>query len=155
MSNSSVQNMVGEANTHNLTFVLQELNLFPDLIVLAQTVELCFLGWVMSPFCMLSLCSVHTFIRLLITAGCNGLFPLIRLPFLGGQGPLYNAWHMSGKEALSNKYMKDTSTKMSFVNSANTVITIWPLLIQMLEIQRPSQYPEVYGKEWQHMTVSM
>ena len=28
---------------------------------------------------------------------------------------------MSGKEALSNKYMKDTSTKMSFVNSANTV----------------------------------
>ena len=47
MSNSSVQNMVGEANTHNLTFVLQELNLFPDLIlfilkVLAQTVELFF-----------------------------------------------------------------------------------------------------------------
>lgn len=31
-SNSSVQNMVGEANTHSLTFVLQELNLFPDLI---------------------------------------------------------------------------------------------------------------------------
>lgn len=121
MSNSSVQNMVGEANTHNLTFVLQELNLFPDLIILVQTVELCFLGWVMSPFCVLSLCSVHTFIRLLITVGCNGLFPLIRLPFLGGQGPLYNAWHMSRKEALSNKYMKDTSTKMSFVNSANTV----------------------------------
>lgn len=53
MSNRSVQNMVGEANTHNLTFVLQELNLFPDLTVLAQPVELCFSGWAMSP----SVCS--------------------------------------------------------------------------------------------------
>lgn len=120
MSNSSVQNMVGEANTHSLTFVLQELNLFPDLTVLAQTVELCFSGWVMSPFCVFFLCFLHAFIRLLITVGCNGLFPLIRLPFLGGQGPLYNAWPMSGREALSNKYMKDISTKISFVNSANT-----------------------------------
>lgn len=69
---------------------------------------------------MLSLCPVHTFVRVLIPPGCNGLFPLIRLPFLGGQGPLHNAWHMSGKEALSNKYMRDISTKISFVNSANT-----------------------------------
>lgn len=74
MSNSSVQNMVGEANTHSLTFVLQELNLFPDLTVLAQTVELCFSGWVMSPFCVFFMCFLHAFIRLLITVGCNGLF---------------------------------------------------------------------------------
>lgn len=69
---------------------------------------------------MLSLCSVPAFIKVLITRGCNGLFFLIKLPPLGGQGPLHNAWHTSGKEALSNKYMKDTSTKVSFVHSANT-----------------------------------
>ena len=109
----------------------------------------------MSRFCVLPLCPVHTFVRVLIPPGCSGLFPLISLPFLGGQGPLYNAWHMSGKEALSNKYMRDISAKISFVNSANTADYYRPLLIQLLEIQRPSQYPEVYGKEWQHMTVSV
>lgn len=95
----------------NLNSMIQELNLFVwlDFLYLLSLSLVCRallfrLGkdrFLYAP----SQFSVYLFLRpLLITLGYNWLFPVIRLPHLGGQGSLQNVWYMSGEAFLINMW---------------------------------------------------